>query len=209
MLTIRLADTQAAEAVSRACEIIRSGGIVAFPTETFYALGVRFDDHSALARLYELKQRPYEKALPLIAGDIARLLKAASSIDPAAEKLINRFWPGPLTILFPALPSVSDYITGGTGRVAIRVPGKSFALDLAQSLSLPLTATSANISGRAPAGTASDITGYFGDSIDLMIDGGATPGGLPSTIVDVSGPAVKVLREGAISTEEILRTISL
>lgn len=207
MKLIRLSDTNVRGAVAEAASVIFSGGIVAFPTETFYALGARYNDQNTLARLYEIKRRSRDKALPLILGNVGQIPLVALSLNPAAEKLIGIFWPGPLTILVPALPSLPELITGGTGKAAVRIPGKSFALDLAQALPFPITSTSANISGAPPADNPADIVRYFGDGIDLLIDGGKTPGGRPSTIIDILDRDIKIIREGVISESEILRAI--
>jgi L-threonylcarbamoyladenylate synthase len=116
---------------------------------------------------------------------------------------MDTFWPGPLTLILPAKENVSEYITAGTHTVAVRKPGKSFALRLAQTARFPITATSANISGLPPARDSEAVLGYFGDRIDLIIDAGPTPGGLPSTIVDARGSALKILREGVIGRKSL------
>ena len=117
---------------------------------------------------------------------------------------MEEFWPGPLTLILRAKKNISRYITAGTERVAVRIPGTSFALSLAQKANFFITATSANLSGMIPAQDADAVARYFGDRIDIVIDGGPTPGGLPSTIVDVTGGGIRILREGAIS-KELLR----
>ncbi len=200
------------EAVDRALDVLRDGGIIAYPTETFYGLGVKFDVPDSLERLYDLKKRPKEKAMPLIIGDRSLLRMIVSekwleNVPPVADPLIRRFWPGPLTLLFPAKQGLSEYLTADTGKVAARVPGESFALHLATRAGFPITATSANISGKPPAINTADVTGYFGDALDLVIDGGPTPGGLPSTIVDVSGEKLEIVREGAISRKDVERIL--
>lgn len=172
------------------------GGVVAFPTETFYALGVRIDDEAGLRRIYELKKRPSDKAMPIAVGDLKMLNQVSSEINSSAIELIEKHWPGPLTILLPSKSGLSEMITKD-GHVAVRIPGKSFAFDLVRHAGFPVTATSANPSGQAPAETAEDVVEYFGDSVDLVIDGGATPGGEPSTIVDTKNNIVRVLRHGA------------
>jgi L-threonylcarbamoyladenylate synthase len=207
MPIVRPSETGPAYALEYASSVINRGGIVAYPTETFYGLGTRFDDRAALKKLYELKHRPSEKAMPLIIGDETLLELITSEINSSAEKLIRCFWPGPLTILFHARQDIADFITAGTGKVAVRVPGESFALELVRTLMFPVTATSANISGCPPAETADDVIRYFGREIDLVIDSGKTPGGKPSTIVDASGENILILREGGISSEEIFAAL--
>lgn len=188
--------------------ILQAGGIVAYPTETFYALGVKFDMHDALRKLYELKKRPHEKAMPVIIGDRSLLpaivsAEWLSNIPAAVKALMSRFWPGPLTLLLPAKEGLSEHLTANTGMIGVRVPGESFALRLAQKAGFPITATSANISALPPAENADMVRGYFRDGIDLLIDGGQSPGGLPSTIVSLSGNDIEIVREGLISRYDI------
>jgi len=201
---IRLNRDNTDKAISEAIGVLRGGGLIAYPTETFYGLGVKFDMGDSLKRLYELKRRPEEKAMPLIIGETGLLSSIVSrewlrDIPPLAKTLMARFWPGPLTLLLPAREGLPGYLTAWTGMVAVRIPGESFALQLARRAGFPITATSANPSGMPPADSAEMVEGYFGGSIDLLVDGGKTPGGLPSTIVDLSGGRIRVVREGAVS----------
>jgi len=207
MTIIRPAETGISEALKKASVIIKKGGVVAYPTETFYGLGVKYDDISALKKLYGIKYRSWNKALPLIIGEVQELDLIASEMTVSAEKLAKKFWPGPLTLLLPARPDISEFITANTGKIAVRIPGASFALDLARSLGFPITATSANISGMPPADTAEDVIKYFGDALDLIVDCGKTPGGKPSTIVDASGQKIRFLRAGAVSIEDVFNAL--
>ena len=177
--------------------MLNNGGVIAYPTETFYALGARYDKKDALKKLYELKQRPEEKAMPLIIGGTEQLGLLASHISGPALGLIETFWPGPLTVVFFARQGLEEYIVY-ENKVAVRVPGDSFALRLARAAGFPITATSANISDRPPAETAPMVTDYFNNDIALIIDGGRTKGGLPSTIVDATGDEIRTLRKGAV-----------
>lgn len=177
---------------------LKDRGIIAYPTESFYALGVLATDKDAVKRLYELKRRPAEKPLPVIVGDMDTLKSVVRTVPDAAKELMNRFWPGPLTIIFEAQNNVPDLLTGGSGKVAVRIPGESVALDLARSIRLPITATSANPSLMPPAQDSEAVKDYFEDKVDLIIDGGKAPGGRPSTIVDVTVLPPEVLREGSI-----------
>ncbi|MEW6108420.1 MAG: L-threonylcarbamoyladenylate synthase [Nitrospirota bacterium] len=203
MLVIKVSQSGIVKAISEAVEVVGQGGIVAFPTETFYGLGVKYDNISVLERLYEIKHRPKEKAMPLIIGDRKMLGLVAASVSAIAEKLMDRFWPGPLTVLLNAIEGLSGFITAETGKVAVRIPGSSFALEFVKSLAYPVTATSANISGMPPADNAADLVRYFYDRIDMLIDGGKTRGGKPSTIVDATGEGIRILRPGAVPDEEI------
>jgi len=195
------------EALEKAAGTLKGGGVIAYPTETFYGLGVKFDSRAALENLFRLKGRSRNKALPLIIGEKRMLGLIASSVTESAAKLIEKFWPGPLTLLLPAKSTISGLLTAKSGKIAVRIPGESFALDLALSLKFPITATSANISGMPPAANIDDVISYFGDAIDLIIDCGKTPGGEPSTIVDASGVKARILRAGAISADEIFAAL--
>ena len=176
MTIIRPTDTGIYEALEMASGIINKGGVIAYPTETFYGLGVKYNDSSALKNLYGIKHRSWSKALPLIIGEKGELDLITSNITTSAEKLANKFWPGPLTLLLTAKPDISEFITAKTGKIAVRIPGESFALYLAQSLGFPITATSANISGMPPADNSDDVIKYFDNALDLIIDCGKTPG---------------------------------
>lgn len=188
--------------IAAASDALNNGGIIAYPTESFYALGVSASDATAIKKLFGLKGRPPEKPVPLIVGDKDVLLSVIQYIPDHAKELMERFWPGPLTIVFKAREGVSALLTGGTGNVAVRIPGDSTALYLARGLRSPLTATSANPSSKRPAETAEEVIDYFGAGVDLIIDAGRAPGGRPSTIVDVTVEPHRILREGRISIEE-------
>lgn len=196
-MIITLTDKNREEAVARALAALERGGVVAYPTETFYALGARYDDEAALERLYELKRRPREKAMPLIIGRQEQLPLLTDRVGAAAAALMRRFWPGPLTLLFPARPGLSAFVVAG-GTVAVRVPGDSFALRLAQAAPFAITATSANRAGRPPARTAAMVRAAFGEQLDLIVDGNETTASLPSTIVDVAGREYAIIRAGAV-----------
>ena len=207
MVILRPPEAGIEEAIMQCCAALRRGEIIAFPTETFYGLGAKFDNPASLERLAALKSRPMGKAMPLIIGRKEQLSLIASSVSPAAELLMQAFWPGPLTLILPAKETVSRSITAGTGTVAVRVPGRSFALTLARALDFPITATSANISSRPPASCAEEVVDYFDAEIDIVVDGGISPGSLPSTIIDVTGSRPFVVRQGALPEEEIIRAL--
>jgi L-threonylcarbamoyladenylate synthase len=203
MVRVVVSETNIDEVLSYAVEALLKGGIVAYPTETFYGLGVKFDREDLLKRLYDVKKRHKDKAIPLIIGERRLLPLVTESTNRKAYYLMERFWPGPLTLILPAKENISRYITANTGKVAVRMPGESFALRFARTVDFPITATSANLSGLPPAQNADAVIRYFGDTIDLLIDGGPTPGGLPSTLLDVTGEEIVVLREGAISRKSL------
>lgn len=187
----------------KALEIFKQGGIIAYPTESFYALGVMAADENAVKKLFGLKKRPVEKALPLIVGDRHTLNTCVKEIPAQAEDLMKRFWPGPLTLIFRAKEHISTLLTGNTGKIAIRIPGESVAYHMVKKLKLPITATSANPSSLPPANDAESVIRYFEEKVDLVIDAGKAPGGKPSTIVDVTVFPPNVLREGSISLQYV------
>lgn len=185
--------------IEESLRVLNEGGIVAYPTESFYALGVKATDEEAIERLFKLKERPFDKPLPVIAGDIKTLKSIVKEIPPKAEPLISRYWPGALTLIFEALDNIPDLLTGKTGKVAVRIPAEGFALYLVRKAGFPITATSANPSSMPPASSAKVVRDYFDDRIDLIVDGGETPGGLPSTIIDVTCKPPKLIRKGRLS----------
>lgn len=197
-MLIKITEDNRKEILRKAIEILKDGGIVAYPAETFYGLGVKFDKEASLRKLYELKKRPEEKPMPLIIGSGASLSMIAVFVNEIAESLMDKFWPGPLTLLLKAKKGLSPYLTADTGRIAVRIPGESAALYLVREAGFPITATSANPSGMPPAEDADSVIRYFGEKIDMVIDGGRTAGGLPSTIVDVTEKKIKIVREGVI-----------
>lgn len=199
MLYFKITDSNEDQALKKAVETIRDGGIIAFPTETFYGLGADCMNEEALLRLYDLKKRPPEKAMPVIVGSIEDIDLITTDIPDEALILMEKYWPGPLTIVLNARKGLSICLTGGREKVAVRVPGRSIALSLAVAAGIPITATSANPSGMPPAEKAEEVLKFFGDEIDLILDGGQTPGGSPSTIVEIINGRIKVLREGKIA----------
>lgn len=190
------------EQIERGISILKGGGLVAFPTDTVYALGASAAIPRAVERVYALKERPQNLALPLLLDKPSRISEVASYVSPLAWRLIRRFWPGALTLVLPVKNSVSRIITGGGKTVAVRVPAHPLTIALIQGVGAPVIGTSANLSGKPAALTADEVRSQFGDKIDLVIDGGGCPG-RESTIVDLSGEIPRVLREGAISREEL------
>lgn len=177
-------------------EIIMNRGIIIYPTETLYGIGVKYDDKELLKDVFRIKKRPDEKTFPLII-DLKHLELVTEFIPDTAQRLIDKYWPGPLTLLLPAKKGLPEEIVKDK-KVAIRMPGESFALHLIKKLTFPITATSANISGLKPAETAEEAIEYFKyEKIDLIIDAGKLPG-IPSTIVDVTETPPKILRKGSV-----------
>ena len=190
------------EQVERGVAILRRGGIVAFPTDTVYGLGVSAYNEPAVKRLYRLKQRPEARPLPILVADMVQMAEVAGVLPPVARKLADSFLPGALTLVLPRSARVPDVITGGK-TVAVRIPAHPVAIALIRGLESPIVGTSANLSGRPSALTAEEVYSQFGDRLGLVIDGGRCPGGRESTIVDVTGAKPRVLREGAISRQQL------
>jgi L-threonylcarbamoyladenylate synthase len=203
----------AAAAVTRslgpaeAAACLRRGGVVAYPTETFYALGALWSHPGALQRLAEAKRRPLGKPLPLLASDRDQVREVAPRLSPAAERLADRFWPGPLTLVLPASPSVPEVITAGTGSVGIRIPGSEIARSLAAGAGGALISTSANLSGASPPLAPSDLDPALLLRIDGVLDAGPSPGGLASTVVEALEGGTRLLRAGAVPWAEILEAL--
>ncbi|MDH7485040.1 MAG: L-threonylcarbamoyladenylate synthase [Anaerolineae bacterium] len=191
------------EAVEKAVEVLRRGGLVAFPTDTVYGVGAPAFDAQAVTRLYQAKERPGDKAIPLLLADVADLPAVVESIPLLAERLAARFWPGPLTLVLRKRPVVPDVVTAGGDSVAVRVPDHPVARGLIAALGAPLAATSANRSGQPDPVTAEEVLTQLGGRVDLILDGGPCPGGVPSTVLDLTVSPPAVLRPGPVSAEEI------
>lgn len=195
MNTIAIQGGNIKEVLSAAMGVLNGGGVIAYPTETFYALGARFDNQGALEKIYGLKGRSGDKPLPLIVCGREPLEMLGARLNDTAHNLISRYWPGPLTILIPIGGGLNPLIIKD-GFAAVRMPGKSFALSLACTAGYPITSTSANPAAMPPALTSGEVEGYFGEGVDLIIDAGRAPGGMPSTIVDIQGGSVRIIRQG-------------
>ena len=188
----------------RVKQTIVGGGIVAIPTETFYGLGVNPFSRQAVERLLRVKERPHGKPILLLIGAREQLPLLTEVVDPAATVLMDAFWPGPLTILYPARSSLPTNLTAGTNMVGVRLTSLDQLQDILRRVG-PLTGTSANRSGDQPVTTAGEVLELLGCDVDLVIDAGRTPGQLPSTVVDTRG-AVRVIREGAV-TRQMLQNV--
>lgn len=184
--------------VDLAVEHLRQGHIVAFPTETYYGLAVDPDNQPAVERLFALKNRPVDKPLLLLIENTTQLSSLVASIPPHFGPLMERYWPGPLTLVFPALGSVNPKITAGSKTVGVRISPHPLAGQLVQKFGKPITATSANLSGKAPAKSALEVSLMFGKDIDFILDGGETTAGLCSTIIGVKESQLFVIRQGEV-----------
>jgi L-threonylcarbamoyladenylate synthase len=186
-----------AAAVADAAAVLEAGGVVAFPTETFYGLGVAALDAAAVRRLFTLKGRPESRPILVLVDDPARIERFALLTTPA-RALIARHWPGALTLILPARPTVPSELTAGTGTIGVRQPAHPVARALAAALAAPVTAPSANLTGETPPTSVAEVLQVFDGRIELVLDGGPTPGGLPSTVLDVTVDPPRLLRAGAV-----------
>jgi L-threonylcarbamoyladenylate synthase len=183
--------------------VLKRNGIIAVPTETFYGLGVNPFQAEALVRLFALKDRAPEKPVLVMVAGPAMLPQVVREIPEVANRLMARFWPGPLTIIFPSLPHLPRLLTAGTGTIGVRQPRQSLTCRLITALGFPITGTSANRAGYRPLVRAEEVAREFGDLLDLILDAGPCPGGLPSTIVDVTNASPRLVRVGAIPPAEL------
>ncbi len=190
-------------ALERAVAVLRAGGLVVLPTDTVYGVAAHAFLPTAVARLFEAKGRSTEKAIPLLLADAGALPEVASEVPPAAWALARRFWPGALSLVVPRSPAVPDIVTGGSDTVAVRVPDHEVARALIQRLGAPLAATSANRSGEPAPVTARDALEMLGEWVALVLDGGPSPGGVASTVLDLTASPPRVLRPGPLSAAEL------
>ena len=193
--------TNISDAISQALEVLENGGLVAFPTDTVYGVGALAFDAASIESIYAAKDRPVEKAIPILLGGPEVLDKVSMDVPATAEKLAARFWPGPLTLVVPKHPNLPDVVSA-TPTVGVRVPDHPLARELLRAAG-PMAVTSANISGQESPKTAGDVYRQLNGRIPLILDGGETPGGVSSTVVDCLGIDPVILREGPVTLEEI------
>ena len=197
------------ELVQHVVRLLDSGKVVAIPTDTFYGLAVDPVNLRAVEQIYEIKTRAKHKPLSLLIGDVSQAYELARDIDTAFDRLVEKFWPGPLTIVVKAGSRLPLRVTAHTGNVALRVPEAAIPRAIVAKLGLPITATSANLRGLPECTYAGCVREQLGDQIPLIVDGGPTARSTPTTIVDLSGGGNSwmILREGAIPTHEIALTL--
>jgi len=189
--------------IARAARILQNDGVIGYPTETVYGIGSNIFSSEAVRRIYQLKQRDQSKALIVIAADVLQISDLVSDIPEAAERLMENFWPGPLTLIFNASVEFQESAFRKAKTVAIRIPDSPLCLSLIKTCGFPIVSTSANISGEQPATTAQEVISAFGQQLDLIIDGGLSPSRVPSTVVDVTRSPVRIVRDSSISRLEI------
>ena len=193
----------ARKVIEQAAAAIRRGGVVAIPTDTVYGLAADPFQPEAVRRLLRLKQRPGHKPILLLVDSLRQIETLAARMPAAVERIAAQYWPGPLTVVLPAAPCVPETITAGTGTVAVRIPGSTVTREIIRAARVPLTGTSANLSGRPAAESAAQVREQFPKGLALIVDAGPAFGRALSTILDLTGEP-RVLREGAVPAADLL-----
>lgn len=207
---LKISDTQSEEDVlTSAAAIVSRGGVIAYPTETIYGLGADATNEQAIRRIYDIKGRDFKNPISVIIGELRDVYPLTRKVTSSAQKLMDAFWPGPLTIIFEAADNVSRLLTANTGRIGIRLSGHSGARKIALKTGKPLTSTSANLAGAPECADAAAVMDQIGGKIDAVIDLGKTAGAPASTIIDVTDEKPVILRTGVITCEEIMRKTGL
>ncbi len=189
--------------LQQALLVLRQGGVVAFPTETYYGLAVDPFNSQALDRLFQLKRRPLAKPILVLINSQEQLPRLAADIPGRFQPLMDRFWPGPLTLIFPAQLDLLPALTAGTGTVGVRISSHPLAQSFCTAAGGAITATSANLSGHAPAVSEQEVLAQFGHGLDWLLKGGATQGGPASTIITANLGTLGLIRQGAIPFGEV------
>ncbi|MGC8833809.1 MAG: L-threonylcarbamoyladenylate synthase [Armatimonadota bacterium] len=198
----------AMQGILEAAKLLNAGKLVAFPTDTVYGLGAHIGLPEAVRALYTAKGRPENRPIPVLVASVEDARKLAKTVPKRAEKLFEAFFPGPLTVVLPAVDWIPSEVTAGTGSIGVRMPNCQTALELIKLCGGALAVTSANLSGRAEAITADEVLQQIGDRIDAVLDGGKCAGGVPSTVVDLTVDPPALLRKGALSSDHVMRLLS-
>jgi L-threonylcarbamoyladenylate synthase len=193
------------EAIAQAQQVLADGGVVAFPTDTVYGIGVAVQDAAGIERLYAIKGRNIVKAIPVLAASVEDLVEVAE-INAAAQQLAQAFWPGALTLVLPKRAGLPPALSA-LDTVGVRVPNHPVALALLAVVG-PMAVTSANLSGGADSSTAAEVLDQLQGRVELLLDGGRTPGASPSTVVELSGQSANILRAGPIPEEQLMAVLS-
>jgi len=183
--------------------VLKNDGLIVYPTETFYGLGANCFSSVAVKKIFALKKRDRSKPLPIVISDRTMLKSVAAVIPPVTEPFLQLFWPGPLTLIFPADFSLPRDLLGSAKTIGVRLPAHPGLRDLVKSAGFPITATSANLSGEGELSDPDRVFDIFTGKVDCIIDGGKTKGGLPSTVIDLTSPRPQMLREGAIPLSDL------
>ena len=198
-------DAQLVSQIDRAVEILKIGGIVAYPTDTVYGLGADAFNIHAVSRVYEAKKRLRTLPLPVLIAEIEHVDLVAGAVPTYAKLLMKHFWPGGLTLVLPKAVSFPDVVTAGSDKVAVRVPDHAVPLTIIRKLERPIVGTSANVSNKPSPVTAQEVKQQLDGQVDLIVDMGRCPGGVESTVIDVTGDVPVVLRWGIVPEEEIMK----
>jgi len=190
---------------SQAVSFLKDGKVIAYPTETFYGLGVDVTNEKAIKKLYELKRRDYSLPIAILVADKQMLEEYVDKMPEFIGPLIKSFWPGPLTILFPAGRKISRTLTTNTGKIGIRISSHPVATAIVREFGRPITTTSANLSGYPPSLSTTHVRKYFKDKIDCILDGGECEPSRGSTVIDIADETMAIIRDGAIPAEKIIR----
>jgi L-threonylcarbamoyladenylate synthase len=190
--------------VKKAAGVMRSGGSVAYPTDTVYGLGADVSNDVAVIKVFTAKKRPLSMPLPILIAETSQLSELVGDIPAAAKILIDKYWPGGLTIIFDKAPAFHSLALAGISKIAIRLPAHPITLRLIQELGRPIVGTSANLHNSPAALTSAEVNKQLGEVVDFIIDGGPCPGGIESTIVDITVNPPVILRKGSIPEKEIL-----
>ena len=193
--------------IAEAARIIRNGGVVVFPTRSLYGLGADAFNAGAVNRIFHIKKRPANKPILVLIEDMDELNRLAALVPPVATAIMERFWPGSVSIVLQAKEGLSSNLTAGTKKIGIRLPGHNIAYTLVKAAGSPITGTSANLSGSTGCFQVNDLDEKIVDSVDLILDAGSLRGGAGSTVVDVTGETPLILRQGELSKRDILNVI--
>lgn len=205
-MTTRLIPTQDPNALAQAVDILKANGTLVFPTDTVYGLGAMAFQPEGIKKLFEIKGREQTHAIAVLLGQAEDLSQVTENLSPEAACLAENFWPGPLTLVMPKHPNLPD-ILSPRPTVGVRIPNHPTAIALMKQTG-PLAVTSANLTGGKDANTADEAFSQLGSKVDLILDGGKTPGGVPSTVVDLTGAQFQILRQGPISAKDIRAALS-
>ena len=193
--------------IARAVQVLREGGVIAIPTDTVYGLAAALDHPQAIVRIFEIKGRDETKALPVLVSSTDMLSRLTRTMSDVARRLADAFWPGALTLVVKATDNVPEVVRRGGPTVGLRMPDNSIAQAIIAGAGGALAVTSANRSGQPEARSAEDVRGILGSEVDTVVDGGPSPLAFPSTVIDVSGERVRILRTGAISVERLRQVV--
>jgi L-threonylcarbamoyladenylate synthase len=196
------------EIIAEAAAVIKQGGVIAFPTRCLYGLGADAFNPDAVERMIQIKQRPDDKPILVLIDTRSRLESLVTHIPPAADAIMEAFWPGRVTLVFKARKMLAVQLTAHTGKIGVRLPGHPAASALVKHVKGPLTGTSANLSGRAGCHRAQDLEPKIAGQLDLILDAGSLMGGVGSTIVDVTVDPPRILREGQVTANDILNRVT-